>query len=154
MNNRNKLIVASLALVSVTLTGTAATSRALAQGTSQSGGSGTLVAMIAQKFHLNQSDVQAVFDQYQQQRQADRQQNFNDKLNQAIRTGQLTNTQKDLIVAKEQEVKTQLTQIRSMPAANDRKNAMHQLQSDLKSWAHQNNIGAQWLRFLSGPGQR
>ncbi len=112
-----------------------------------------LVQAIAQKFNLNQADVQQVFDQQHAQMEAQHQQQFADRLQQAVTDGKLTQDQADKIKAKAQELQTQReankTQFESM-TPQQRQDAFKTEQDNLQQWEKDNNIPAGYLPF--GPG--
>lgn len=115
----------------------------------------TLVQMIAQKFGLNQNDVQSVFDQYRQERQTKMEANFEAKLDQLVKDGKITDAQKLLIIAKHKELLSQ----RGADKANfknmtptQRKDAIRQERQELQAWANQNGINLQYL--FGGTGIR
>jgi hypothetical protein len=110
----------------------------------------SLVSEIATKFNLKQTDVQAVFDQHKQEMNATRQQKLTDRLNAAVTSGKITTAQKDLIVAKLNEVEQKMADIRNMTDDTARKNARDQLHTDLIAWAKANNIDAKWIAFAGG----
>lgn len=109
-----------------------------------------LVAEIANKFHVKQSDVKAVFDQHKQEMDATRQQKLVDRLTKAVNDGKLTSVQKELILAKLKEVDQRLADSKNITDPAARKAAIDQLATDLKTWASQNNID---LKYLPLPGQ-
>lgn len=65
----------------------------------------SIVQQIATKFNLNSADVQKVFDDNRQTRQAGMQAKLEANLSQAVTDGKITATQKDAIVKKLQEIK-------------------------------------------------
>lgn len=65
--------------------------------------SDTLVSRIAEKFNLNTDEVQAVFDSVQEERMQEMEQNREEKLNQAVQDGVLTEDQKNSLQAKMEE---------------------------------------------------
>ena len=95
-----------------------------------SGGQSDLVAKIAEKFNLNQGDVQAVFDEEHAARQAERQAQISDHLQSLVDDGTITTDQKSAIEAKQAELKTQ--------RESDR--------SELEAWASDNGIDLKYLR--------
>lgn len=106
----------------------------------ESGGSyPSIVQKIAKAFNLDPAKVNDVFKQDQQERMAQRQTQFEDRLNQAIKDGKLTQTQKDAIIAKLEEVKKKREEIMKL-APQDRKAAMQKIMQDLKAWADKNKI--------------
>jgi hypothetical protein len=109
----------------------------------------SLVTAIATKFNLNTSDVQQVFDDnrtaMQAQRQAEMQQNFTDRLNQAVVDGKLTQDQANLIAAKKAELQDQ--------TGAKRENAKAHM-DELKQWATDNNIPLEYLQLGGFGGRR
>jgi hypothetical protein len=101
-----------------------------------------VVQKIADKFHLNLSDVQAVFNQDRQDRESQMQARISAELDQAVSQGKLTAAQKQLILDKRQELQT----ARQADMTN-----WKNLTQNLKSWATANNID---LKYLRGPGIR
>src|SRR5690349_12080215 len=67
----------------------------------------SLVQKIASKFNLNQSDVQAVFDQAHQERESEMKANFASQLSQLVTDGKITEAQKQLISNKRAELDSQ-----------------------------------------------
>ncbi len=114
-----------------------------------------LVNAIAQKFNLNPSDVQQVFDQQrqqmQQQMQANLQQHEKTFLDQAVKNGKLTQDQEDKIIAKQQELQSFMQGLQGKSSA-DRQSAIKTEMSALAQWAKDNNIPHQYLRMGFGRG--
>jgi hypothetical protein len=150
MKMRTKIMVISGIASATLLGGGLITQQVFAQG---NGTVSSLVSELAQKFNLKPADVQAVFDEHQQEVRADRQQRYADRLTQAVTDGKLTQAQKDLILAKQLETQEKLTDLRNTQDKNERRSKMQQIQSDLKTWAQTNNIDPQWLRPELGPGK-
>jgi polyhydroxyalkanoate synthesis regulator phasin len=105
---------------------------AYAMGGGGSGGSSELVTKIAQRFNLNQSDVQAVFDEY---KNAEREAEISERLQELVDEGKITAEQKTLIENKLKEVQ----------AARD------QERRDLEAWAKEKNID---LKYVMGHGSK
>jgi len=113
-------------------------------------GTNNLVQMIADKFHLNVSDVQQVFDQNRANEQADRQAKAKEFLDAAVKDGKITQAQEDLIVAKQKEIQTFMDSLKGKSAA-DRKTAMQTEMTQVAQWAKDNGISQRYLH-LGGPG--
>lgn len=121
----------------------------------------SLVNAIAEKFNLNVSDVQQVFDEHRQEMQAQRQeqmaekqsemqQKFEERLNQAVTDGKLTQEQANLIIAKKAELEAQRQNLQN-GTPEENKEAMQEHRDELKQWAEDNNIPLQYFMF-AGPG--
>jgi hypothetical protein len=63
----------------------------------------TLITRIAQKFNLNESDVEAVFQSVVDERQAEMQKQREERLNKAVSDGVITEEQKKAFLTKMQE---------------------------------------------------
>lgn len=118
-----------------------------------------LVNAIAQKFNLNASDVQQVFDQQRAQMDAQHQQEFEARVAQGVKDGKITQVQADQIVAKAKELQAsrQSEQANSANQTEAERDAARKAQMDsLKEWATQNNIPKEFMLFggmgHGGPG--
>lgn len=114
----------------------------------------SLVQEIADKFHLNTSDVQAVFNQHRQEIMTQRETNYENYLQNLVSTGKITDAQKQLILNKHKELMSQLQSdkqdFKSL-TPDQKRTKMQAAMKDLQSWAKQNNIPMQYLRPF-GPG--
>lgn len=110
----------------------------------------SLVTAIAQKFNLNQSDVQSVFDQNQKDRFAHMETMFESHLTQLVKDGKLTDAQKTLILNKRNELKTQKLDLSNLTPSERRAKLEAQRQS-LEDWSKQNGIDIN-LIFSKGFG--
>lgn len=151
----NKAVVAALAVAGVTGFGIASSS-ALAQETEGKNPMSSLVQKITQKFNLNQDEVQAVFDEDRQEHQAAMQAQFMSKLDQAVAEGKLTSTQRDLIMAKREEL--QANREASKDSLKDlteaeRRTKMKAERAVLQTWAEENGIDLTYL-MMGHPGGR
>lgn len=63
---------------------------------------GTLITRIAQKFNLNESDVEAVFQSVRDERQAEMKKRQEERLNDAVGDGVVSEAQKNAILSKMQ----------------------------------------------------
>lgn len=125
MTFRNKLIAggATLAVVATSLAGFSSASAQTATG------SDSLAEKIASRFNLNQDEVEAVFDEAHQEREAEREVMTSDRLQKAVDSDELTVEQKTLIENKLKEV-------------HEEREAERE---NLKSWADENNIDRQYI---------
>ena len=111
----------------------------------------SLVDKIAERFSLNKSDVQQVFDENRQAMQAEREQRIKDELNQLVTDGKLTQDQVDKINAKRTELKAKRDEARSSgQSASDRRTAMQAERTELAQWADDNDIPTEYLRYVFG----
>ncbi|MFA6160618.1 MAG: hypothetical protein WCT54_03010 [Patescibacteria group bacterium] len=115
-----------------------------------------LVSAIATKFNLNSTEVQQVFDDQhalnQQQMQGQRQDQMKTRLDQAVTSGQLTQAQEDLIIAKHKEVQDFMASLKDK-TPDERQAAIKTETDALKQWATDNNIPQQYFAFGLGRGE-
>ncbi len=113
----------------------------------------TLVSKIAQKFSLKTEDVQAVFDQQRQERMAQFEAKYEQHLSDEVTAGNITQSQKALILAKHKEIESEKTasadSMKSLSPA-ERRTAMATKKAELKKWADANGID---LKYLAGMGR-
>ena len=151
LSTKSKILGASILALGL-VAGSAATIHAQTTTTGNNPFS-NLVTAISSKFNLNQSDVQNVVDQVmadsRAKMEANKQQEFADRLAQAVKDAKLTQAQADLIAAKAKEVHTFMDSLKDKTVA-ERQTAMKTEMDSLKQWATENNIPQQFLMF-AGP---
>jgi len=88
-----------------------------------------IVQRLVEKFGLNEADVKAVFDEERSARQAEMQARHEERLNQAVSDGKITEEQKQAILAKQGE------------------------REEMKAWAESEGIDWEVLQeLMGGPG--
>lgn len=115
-------------------------------------GPNSLVAAIAAKFNLNQTDVQAVFDEERTKHEEEMKTQTEAKLTQAVTDGKITEAQKQAIIAKMTEMHN------NRPNKDDFKNLtqeqrkaqMDQKKTEMDSWLSQNGLTQETFRELMG----
>jgi len=140
---KSTLIAATIATTTLGVGGAGLVSAATNTSSSQDT---SLVDQIASKFHLNKSDVQAVFDQNHAQKQAEREQAEQDRLNQAVKDGTLTQVQADHIKQVHDQIKQIIGNTSPRDLSQDQKQQIKTLRQDLRQWAQQNNVNLGLLR--------
>lgn len=129
-----------------------------AQGSGWGDGPNSSMAQkLADKFGLNKDEVQAVFDQTHSQMQAERESRQKARLSQLVTDGKITEAQKQLIIAKHEEMEaTRETHRASMKDATpeQRKATMEAHRASMESWAKENGIDLQNLMMGEGKGMR
>lgn len=95
-----------------------------------------IVKKIADKFNLKDADVQQVFKDEKTLHQQKHQQGLEDKLDQAVKDGKLTEEQKNQLIAKLESLKSEFK-----PEKNQQRMLKHQnLHDELEAWAKDNGI--------------
>ena len=113
-----------------------------------------LVQRIASSFGKSDSEVQAVFDSFRADQQAQRESEFEARIAQAVSDGSLTADQQQLLIQKHEELQTQhqadVANKDSMTREEWR--AERQAERDsLESWASDNGIDITYLMPERGP---
>lgn len=155
-----KKVLLTVAAVSIIGVGSLATV-ASAQGNGD-----TLVDKISQRFNVDKNEVQKVFDEQRETRQAERQQSYEEMLNQAVKDGKLTQEQKDKVLAKHNEIKKEMEQNREemrnktpeerQQLREQRHEEMEKKRAELEQWEKDNGIPSGYLMQHKGegPGER
>jgi len=110
-----------------------------------------LISALAEKFNLDKSEVQAVFEEQHEQRQLNFKESYEAFLDQAVTDGELTQEQVDNILGKHSEIKNFREGLRGQ-TPEEIQSAMESEREDLKQWAADNNVPEKFLRFGRGPG--
>jgi 23S rRNA pseudoU1915 N3-methylase RlmH len=121
----NKQLVVAGALAAVSLAGITG----LGVASAETNGSSSLIDKLATKFNLKKEDVQAVFDEEKSARQAERQEEFSERLQDKVDSGDITAEQKSLIENKIKELQT----VREAE------------RTELEKWATDNKIDVKYL---------
>lgn len=129
-----KILIPALFLAILSLTAFGVTS-IKAQG---NGNYPPIVQKLVERFGLNEDEVKQVFDEARGERQAQMQANFEERLNQAVTGGRITQEQKELILSKHEEMQ-----------AN---REMTEHQEEMKNWAQENGIDLSQIGFLGPRG--
>jgi hypothetical protein len=128
----NKQLVAVGALAAVSLAGITG----LGVASAETSGSSSLVEKLATKFNLKKEDVQAVFDEEKTAREAERQAEFSERLQDKVEDGEITAEQKTLIENK----------LKEQHAAREAE------RKELESWANEHDIDMKYLRIKHHDG--
>lgn len=146
-NNFNKFLAVSvLALVMVLLAGTYAVGNIRAEDLDNYP---SIVQKIAERFGLNQEEVQGVFDEYREEKHTVMQTHFQDQLSQAVADGKITEEQKQAILAKKDELRAKHTELKSL-TWEEKKEAMNALKTEIQAWAEENGIDPSFLFGMHG----
>lgn len=152
MNIKKSLLVAGAA-ATIGVAGIGGLGVASAATEPTTDGHTSLITKLAQKFNLKEADVAAVFDEDRAAHEADMKQRMEDRLARAVSDGDITQAQKDAILAKLAQLKSEREADRDsmkVKTAAERKALMEQHRSELSAWATQNDIPLRYLRIGMG----
>lgn len=150
---KSKLLLASLTTLiglGILTTNVSAQSQGQANGPMSS-----VVQAIADKFGLDQTEVQTVFDQVHNQMRQQRQADFQNRLDDLVSQGQVTESQKQLILEKHEEMAaTRQSEFESFKdlTPSERRTAMETRRQELQTWATDNGINLDYLMLGHGKG--
>jgi hypothetical protein len=118
-----------------------------------------IVQKLVTKFGLNENEVKAVFDEERAAREAEMKAKMEDRLNQAVANGKITEAQKQKIIAKLQELHEQRAEqmAKFKDMTPEERRAEHQkMKAELEALAKENGIDPQYLmvvKMFKGPGR-
>lgn len=130
-----------MAALTVLAAGAIGVSRAAAATTNSKK---SLVQDIADTFHVDQSKVQAVFDQHKAANQAGRETAYENRLAQAVAGGKLTADQKSALIAEHQTLQAKLDAAMKLSGA-ERRAAQKAVRTQAQAWAKDHGIDVKWL---------
>ncbi len=140
----------------LTLMGGMALAASASQVSAHFGGDGqtTLMQRLVSRFNLNESDVKAVFAEVRTERQAEREKALELRLTEAVAAGKLTEAQKQLVLAKHEELQAtreaNLTAWQALTPEEKRTQMTEQRQA-IQDWAKANGIDTSFLFMADGP---
>jgi hypothetical protein len=146
MNTKTKVLIASVASGIIFVGGGLTAQYANAMGPSQPS---EIVSMLASKFNLKTSDVQAVFEQYREQNQKTQATKLKVRLEKAVTDKKLTQTQENLILNEKYMISSRMQQINKITDLTQRKKELTQLKLEVRAWAKSNNLKLNWFGLFS-----
>lgn len=121
----------------------------------------TIIERLAERFGVETSEVQSVFDEVHQERQAEREAQVSERLQAAVDAGDLTAEQMQLILDKMAQMRQNkpekpenwqdLTQEERRAAMETRREEMQTRKAKLEIWAEEHGIDLQYLHLGKGP---
>ena len=111
-----------------------------------------IVQKIAERFGLNQDEVQQVFDEEHQYKMQQRKQRFEDRLTIAVADGVITAEQKQALLQKMAELRPDAAEMKELSFA-ERRQLHKQHREEMKAWVEANGIDLKALFPLRGIGE-
>lgn len=143
-----KLLVPALAFA---VTGTAVMVNSAPAQAAETGQYPELVQKLVQRFNLKESDVQVVFDEYKKERHGQMTARLEERLAELVKTGKLSEAQKQAILAKKAEWDTQVHNTDWKSLSPEERRAKKQAHfEEMKKWAEENGIE---FKFFMGMGK-
>lgn len=112
-------------------------------------GMSSLVSKLAERFNLNEDDVEAVFEEHKVETEAKHEARLEVRLSEAVAEGKLTEEQKTKILAKFEELKASRPELSETEekSPDERKQTRLEKHDELEKWAEENGIPEEYLRF-------
>jgi len=110
-----------------------------------------IVERIAERFGLDEGEVQVFFDEVRTERHEKKKARVEERLDQAVADGVITEAQKDALVAKKAELREEKESLRGLEP-EERRDAMQELRIEFKEWAEDSGIDLS--EFRSGFSHR
>jgi hypothetical protein len=111
-----------------------------------------IVQKIAQRFNLDEADVQAVFDEERDEHHAEMQAKFIEKLDDMVNDGKITTEQKESILDKHEEMQNKMESLKSL-TPGERRVEMKKLHGEMKTWAEDQGLEIPFMAFKFGFGK-
>lgn len=121
------------------------------------GGDGTLAARFAEKLGKSEDEVQAVFDELRAEHQTEMQAKHEERLNELVSNGTISEEQKQLLIEKHAEMQQQRQEERQAfkeLTPKERREAMQARREEMRAWAEENGIDVEAWRLGLGEGMR
>jgi hypothetical protein len=118
--------------------------------------SDNLASKIAQKFNLNQEEVQKVVDEHKGEMHQGHQNKINTKLDDYISSGKISAEQKTIIMNKLDELHNERENNKESfknLTQEERKSKMEEKKTEINSWAKQNGIDEELLKDIMPKGR-
>ncbi|MCA9346196.1 hypothetical protein KC960_01775 [Candidatus Saccharibacteria bacterium] len=150
MKIKNKLLATAI-VTGVAVTGGLGLSK-VNSAYAMSNGPGNFASDLAQRFNLNQNDVESFLEEKHQEREQQMEQNRTEQLQNLVDSGKLTADQKNALEAKFDEMRTERESLKNQNLTREEMHTKHQeLRDSFKSWADSQGIDLSLIRPL-GPG--
>ena len=108
---------------------------------------------LAERFNLNVDEVDQVFGEEREERQQQMQVRFEERLDESLNDGKITEEQRQAIIAKRDEMRGEREEFRGQMSEERQENReVHR--EEMESWAEENGIDLDSLPELLGGGPR
>lgn len=99
----------------------------------------TMIQKLSERFGLNQEEVETFFEEQRAQNQSQMQQRWEERLNQAVAEGKITEEQKQAIIAKREEHRQKMEGLQDL-SPEERRVAMQEYQTEFRNWVEENGL--------------
>jgi hypothetical protein len=110
----------------------------------QNGNGDYMMQKLAERFNLNPGEVETFFEEMRAEKQTQMQVEHENRLNQMVTDGKITEAQKQAIIQKHEEMRANFGDMADLTPEEQRANAIEKRQ-EMQTWAEQNGIDLQQL---------
>jgi len=149
---KNKIIIPAALVLAIITLAAYRTAVVYAQGSNNK--YPPVLEKLVERFNLNEDEVRVVFDEVREEHQGQMQEQFNQRLDQAVTDGKITLVQKELILAKHEELKGGKENWEDWYnlSPEERREMGEERHEELEAWAESNGIDL-YLFFSLGKGE-
>ena len=117
-----------------------------------------IIQRIAERFNLPEFEVQEVFVEAREEKMENMKAHFEERIYEAVSAGELTEDQKDLILAKKAEIQEKQEELKGL-SWQEKREALKEFHQEMREWAEENGIdlksfGKKCGSFRGGRGFR
>jgi DNA repair ATPase RecN len=114
-----------------------------------------IIQRLADRFSLNAEEVQVVFEEERADHHSEMLQNFDDRLNNAVSDGKITEEQKAAILDKHEEMQAKMEELLGQDLSREEMHQqMQEYHDELSTWAEELGIEFPYMMMkLGGPGR-
>ena len=98
-----------------------------------------IIQALAERFNLNADDVKEVFDEQHEVRKEEMLKSKEERLDEAVEEGQLTEKQKDELLERQEEMNAKMAELKDLPP-QERFEAMKEIKEDFQAWLEESGI--------------
>jgi hypothetical protein len=112
-----------------------------------------IVQKLVDRFGLNADEVKEIFDQDREERRGQMMARFEERLNQAVAEGKITESQEEAILAKKAELQAQHQEMGQEMAGlsvEERRQEMEKHREEMEAWMQQHGIDPEYLMGFGG----
>ena len=111
----------------------------------------SVIQKIAERFNLNEDDVQLVFDEHREERHVMMREQKEERLNQAVENGTITQDQKDLMTQHFKEMQAQMEELKNLDS-KEQMEAIRALRDEAREWMETNDLDMSVFGGIKGRG--
>ena len=109
-----------------------------------------IIQKLVERFGLNADEVKKVFEEEREEGRARNQEHFEERLDQAVEEGKITEEQKQAILDKHAEMQAKHESLKDL-SFEERQEALKTMREEMQAWAEENGLDPQQFPLMPGP---